>query len=46
MFAFSFQMTFDKVSNISPNCKNILAGPNPFFPSLLESAGNLGATFP
>lgn len=24
MFAFSFKMTFDKVSNISTNCKNIL----------------------
>lgn len=31
MFAFSFKMTFDKVSNISTNCKNILGDVIPFF---------------
>lgn len=31
MFAFSFKMTFDKVSNISTNCKNILAAIILFF---------------
>lgn len=32
MFAFSFKMTFDKVSNISTNCKNILVAVILFFP--------------
>lgn len=31
MFAFSLKMTFDKVSNISTNCKNILGDVIPFF---------------
>lgn len=31
MFAFSFKMTFDKVSNISTNCKNILVAMIAFF---------------
>lgn len=31
MFAFLFKMTFDKVSNISANCKNILVAIILFF---------------
>ena len=31
MFAFSFKMTFDKVSNISTNCNNILVAVIIFF---------------
>lgn len=38
MFAFSFKMTLDKVSNISTNCKNILVAVILFFPHYFAGA--------
>lgn len=41
MFAFSYKMTLDKVSNISTNCKNILVATIPFFPPIVSQGAQV-----